>query len=685
MYEKLREKAYQILKTKYPNFDVNRLRAQVDKLDDLSRISPDDLPDLFHEIQVYQIQLEIQNEELRRVQEELETVKDRYVALYENAPVGYLTLDSSGRIKSVNRMAGAMFGFAPGYLRNKRLSEFVADSSVKHYSLFLNSILNGSDKSQIEIEFMSDASGNSFSALVEAVIEDNNSSDGIEISMTLTDITERVQAKQELQRINSELELRVKERTKELEENNAKLKDEIEERKQVEEQRNRQEERLQAVFQGAREMIWIKDSSLKIIDANPAFEALAHKERSKIIGKRESDVFTKAQAKHSGDVDRRVLNGNEIEFERTIRLDGEEITLLDTRIPLYGSDGTVEGICCVARDITEREQITKKIRKKQTQYRSRAMVETLSQAARIAQTEGIVLLLGESGSGKDYLARWLHDHSHRAPNAYFSINCAALAPELAESELFGHEAGSFTGAGKRKRGLLELSEGGTVLLNEIGELPLRLQSKLLTFLDTRSFVRVGGEKTISVDARLMAATHRDLWSEVEAGRFLEPLFHRLNVFKIEIPPLRRRKEDLPILIDEIFADLAEKMNVTELPVISPSVLLEFQSYHWPGNVRELKNKLERGLMLWDGGAFSLDVQPKGQGAPVWSEELPFPADWNLKDVTDEIKKIMCDQALRRTGGNKKEAAEILGISRDALYRYIKLYGIDTDLFEEEAS
>ncbi len=182
------------------------------------------------------------------------------------------------------------------------------------------------------------------------------------------------------------------------------------------------------------------------------------------------------------------------------------------------------------------------------------------------------MLLGESGSGKDYLARYIHNHSKRAGGPYFSVNCAAIAAQLAESELFGHEKGSFTGAQGRKRGLLELAEGGTLLLNEIGELSLPLQAKLLTFLDTKKFTRVGGEKEISVNARLIAATNRDLQKEVEAGRFRNDLFYRINVMTITVPPLRERREDLPILTREILSQLHAELRFAAPPSIDAAAI-----------------------------------------------------------------------------------------------------------------
>jgi DNA-binding NtrC family response regulator len=291
-----------------------------------------------------------------------------------------------------------------------------------------------------------------------------------------------------------------------------------------------------------------------------------------------------------------------------------------------------------------------------------------------------VLLLGESGTGKDYLARWIHDHSDRCHSPYFSLNCAALSRELAESELFGHESGAFTGARGRKRGMLELAEGGTLLLNEIGELPLSLQSKLLTFLDTRSFLRVGGEKAITVDARIMAASHRDLEAEVANRRFLEPLYHRLNVFSLRLPPLRERIEDLPILVESLMQELAKKMQLANIPALDQSLLNGLAAHNWPGNIREVKNALERALMLWDGGRFDIKLATNGAvDRDRWSLDFPFPSGWTLKEVLNEVTKQMCMQALQRSGGNKQESARMLGTSRDALYSYIRRFGIDVDL------
>jgi transcriptional regulator with PAS, ATPase and Fis domain len=276
------------------------------------------------------------------------------------------------------------------------------------------------------------------------------------------------------------------------------------------------------------------------------------------------------------------------------------------------------------------------------------------------------------------MARWIHRKSQRADGPFFSVNCAAISRELAESEFFGHERGAFTGAVTRKKGLLELAEGGTLLLNEIGELPLHLQSKLLTFLDTRSFTRVGGEKDIRVNARLIAATHRDLETEVREGRFLEALFYRLNVYPVVVPPLRERLEDIPIMVEEILLNLATEMRLTQVPSIDPEDIRKLGSYHWPGNVRELRNFLERQAMLSKGGKLDLVVTSTSATSHDWSHEIRFSDDQSLTTIVDDVTRSLCREALRRSRGSKKEAATLLGISRQSLYRYIKSYRLESE-------
>jgi DNA-binding NtrC family response regulator len=310
-----------------------------------------------------------------------------------------------------------------------------------------------------------------------------------------------------------------------------------------------------------------------------------------------------------------------------------------------------------------------------SRYPSEAMRATMHNALHAASTDSIVLLLGESGSGKDFFARFIHDNSKRADGPFFAVNCAAVSPELAESELFGHEPGSFTGARGRKRGLLELAEGGTLLLNEIGELTPPLQAKLLTFLDTWSFTRVGGENNISVNARLIAATNRDLKKEMAQGRFREDLFYRLNVLNIKIPPLRRRIEDLPTLVNEIMARLAAELQLPAVPTVDPATAGTLAAYNWPGNVRELRNVLERALMVSDGRKVRVDSLGLESNPEDWSFNVRFPKGKTIHDVTAEVKRSLVSEALRRAKGVRQDAARMLGVSRHALAHQIKSLGI----------
>jgi DNA-binding NtrC family response regulator len=265
----------------------------------------------------------------------------------------------------------------------------------------------------------------------------------------------------------------------------------------------------------------------------------------------------------------------------------------------------------------------------------------------------------------------------RAGGPFYSVNCATIPPDLAESELFGHEAGAFSGAIRRKRGLVELAEGGTLLLNEIGELPLRLQAKLLTFLDTYSITRVGGEKTITVSARIMAATNRNLDKEVATGRFRQDLFYRLNVFSIEVPPLRERSEDIPFLVRQILSQLAEEMRLPERPRIAPEDMDNLLRYSWQGNVRELRNVLERATILSKGSYLRFDV-PTGHRseAPSALWTIHFPPRPSLIGAVTDMRRKLVQEALRHSGGNKMVASRLLGISRYTLRRQMKVLGMN---------
>jgi two-component system response regulator HydG len=302
---------------------------------------------------------------------------------------------------------------------------------------------------------------------------------------------------------------------------------------------------------------------------------------------------------------------------------------------------------------------------------SPALKRILDQARRVAQHKDVTVLIGgETGTGKELLARALHYDSPRAQAPFVEINCAAIPANLLESELFGHEKGAFTGAVSAKPGLMEQAHGGTVFLDEIGNLPLELQPKLLRALEGREIRRVGGQTTRKVDVRVIGATHIDLASAVTRGDFREDLFYRLNVLALVLPPLRDRGEDLEVLAEAFTERLATQYGMP-VPVLGPEVREAIRAHHWPGNVRELRNAIERALVLSPPGTLELSELPSRRAAePPGSGLLPFPA--TIRQITQAATQAMLDLA----AGNKSEAARRLGISRPRLQRILDGQGDD---------
>ncbi len=303
--------------------------------------------------------------------------------------------------------------------------------------------------------------------------------------------------------------------------------------------------------------------------------------------------------------------------------------------------------------------------------RSPAFRKVLDMIELVAATEATVLITGESGVGKEVVARAIERKSLRAGGPFITINCAALAENLLEAELFGHEKGAFTGAERRRDGRLKAANGGTVFLDEIGETSPALQAKLLRAIQEGEIQPLGSDQTEKVDVRFIAATNRDLAAEVAAGRFREDLFWRLNVVGIHIPPLRERLEDLPLLADH-FSRIYALKNHKTIKGLSPGALNLISRHSWPGNIRELQNAIERGVILMRGDYLTEESLPKFSSAPpqalVSSQELPL----NL----DDMEKMAVEKALKHTAGNKSQAAQILGVTRKTLAAKLKKYGLD---------
>ncbi|RMD92061.1 MAG: sigma-54-dependent Fis family transcriptional regulator [Calditrichaeota bacterium] len=322
---------------------------------------------------------------------------------------------------------------------------------------------------------------------------------------------------------------------------------------------------------------------------------------------------------------------------------------------------------------------------------SPAIQEVCKMIGRVAASDANVLLVGESGTGKELVARAIYQHSHRANKPFLAVNCAAIPETLLESELFGYEKGAFTGATKRKIGKFQQADGGTIFLDEIGDMSLSTQAKLLRVLQEGTFERLGGDETIKVDVRIIAATNQNLEKLIEEKKFREDLYYRIRVITINLPPLRMRKEDLPELIDYFLAKHCALLNHEPVTLAEETMAL-LQEYDWPGNVRELENVLKRAILLSKGNVITPDIikddlRPVGGDVRAQSShpDQIIPEDLEryhghlYETVMNRVEKELISVALQRVGGNQVQAARLLGISRVMLHDRIEKYNIKTEV------
>jgi formate hydrogenlyase transcriptional activator len=366
--------------------------------------------------------------------------------------------------------------------------------------------------------------------------------------------------------------------------------------------------------------------------------------------------------------------------------------------PLRDEGGEIVRWYATWTDIEEHKQAEERVRNENLAFReeidcslkfeeivgcSESLRNVLSRVARVAPMDSTVLILGETGTGKELIARAIHKRSRRAAGAFIRVNCAAIPSSLIASELFGHEKGAFTGATQRRLGRFEMADGGTIFLDEIGELPMETQMALLRVLQEREFERVGGCQSISVDVRVLAATNRDLLAEVAAGKFREDLYYRLYVFPIQIPPLKERVDDIPSLV-EYFVDHYAKKTGKEIRKIERKTLELFQVYKWPGNIRELQNLVERGVILCDGDTFSVEESWLIHGSPSGWRPQSMNATRRLR-VDHDQQRALIEKALAESKGRiagPSGAANKLGIPRQTLESKIASLGINKHRFKQ---
>jgi formate hydrogenlyase transcriptional activator len=521
-----------------------------------------------HELELYQVELEMQNDELRLAQAESLVSINKYAELYDLAPGGYFTFDTRGLIREVNLSGAQLLGLERRQLANKPFASFIADAEGKETFLrHIASVLQSQSVQRCEIR-LSGKDGAVIHGQLQSVVVDTIGSHDGSILSSLVDGTAGKVLGDELQRSHDNLEHLVQERTRE-------LLQEIEERK-------RAEESLRGAYA---EIKQLKD-----------------------------------------------------------RLQAENVYLQHE----------------VARQFNFGEIIGN----------SQALSQVFLRVEQVAPMNATVLLLGETGTGKGVVARAIHSTSSRKDRPLITVNCTTLPATLVESELFGREKGAFTGAHDRQVGRFELANGGTIFLDEIGEMPAELQCKLLRVIQDGEFERLGSSRTQKTDVRIIAATNRDLQKEIREGRFREDLYYRLNVFPITMPPLRERRDDIPLLVHHFVEKFNKKIG-KNLETVAKETLGALQNYHWPGNVRELESVIERAVITSQGSVLQVLDRFDSFSGVVKPQLGEVKALGDLEQ--DHILKVLLQTGWRIEGG--QGAAVLLGLNASTLRARMRKYGI----------
>jgi PAS domain S-box-containing protein len=452
----------------------------------------------------------------------------------------------------------------------------------------------------------------------------------------------------------------------------------LDEKKHLEAENERYRRNLEAIFGSMQDAVITVDHKMQVIEANKASNNICGISPQKIVGKDFNEIQTQCH-KPCLDVLKETLETKkairEFRVECSHQNKPRQVVLL-TSSPLTYREKKFIGAVLVVRDITRLTDLERELKERYQFHniigKSRKMQEIFRLFEDLADTDTTVLITGESGTGKELVARALHYESIRAAKPLVTVNCSALAENLLESELFGHVKGAFTGAVKDKVGRFQMADGGTIFLDEIGETSSLIQLKLLRVLQEKVFELVGDSKPIAVDMRVIAATNRDLKEKIKSGEFREDLYYRLKVVEIMLPPLRERREDIPLLVDH-FLSLFDRKFEKNIDGISSEVLSTFMQYLWPGNIRELEHAIEHAFVLCRDRTINVDHLPPE--IKKYSKIQPHVSE---KTSGYELQEIL--QALKKTHWNKAKAARMLGISRPTLYQKIKEYNL-TELFE----
>ncbi len=431
----------------------------------------------------------------------------------------------------------------------------------------------------------------------------------------------------------------------------------------------------ESILESISDGVFTVDQNWHITSFNRAAEQITGVARDQAIGRRCSEVFRAGTCESACALKRTIQTGSPVINHTTyiIRHDGRRVPISLSTALLRGCDGQVLGGAETFRDLSVVETLRREIRGRSELAdivtKSEAMHRVLDMLPRIAGSQSTILVRGETGTGKELVARAIHALGPRRVGPFVAINCGAIPDALLESELFGYKAGAFTGATRDKPGRLALAQGGTLLLDEIGELSQTLQVKLLRVLEERCYEPLGALRTEQADIRIIAATHRDLAAMVERGEFRRDLYYRICVMEVELLPLRRRREDIPALVEHFVArfNALENKNVTG---VQADALARLMVHEFPGNVRELQNIIEHAFVLIEHGAIGVEHLPSNLKRAL----PPSPAP-QIKQALEEVESRAIEEALRSCSGNRLAAARKLGIHKSTLFRRIKQLGL----------
>ncbi|MDR4504250.1 MAG: sigma 54-interacting transcriptional regulator [Candidatus Scalindua sp.] len=629
-FSELRQIAERKLKSK-TNLKGDLLNA------DVLKMSNEDACRLAYELQVHQIELEMQNEELRKAQGDLESSRDKYTFLYDHAPAGYFTINEKGLIQEANLTGAVMLGTEQRQLIAQPFSKFIARADQDKYYLLRNHLFKNTKNMVCDL-VMIRRDSTQFHARIDCTVKYDEMRCSRQCMAMVTDITRQKQAEDKIKAAF-------------LESLNHK-------------------QNLDAIFKSMRDGIILLDSEQRIAEFNDSARRICGLPDIKKARGRRFETLIKSCGGECLQAVTETLK-TKLPAHRD-RFECSRCLVSITTNPILDTRGQFAGCTLVVKDETrlailednllERQRLQNIVGKSGGMHKIFSLIEALS------GTSTTVLITGENGTGKGLVAEALHYYEKGGQNKPFVVvSCSSLSENVLESELFGHVKGSFTGAVSDRVGRFQKADGGTIFLDEIGDISHTMQLRLLRILEEKIFERVGDSVPIKVDVRIIAATNQDLRRKVTQGKFREDLYHRLKVVEITMPPLRDRSEDIPLLIEYFIKKLNIRLH-KNIESVSATVLKRFMDYRWPGNIRQLYNTMEYAFVTCTKSCITIENLPSDFDN-VRNRDRQAKETANLKDRNQIVK------ALEKSGWNKAKAARMLGVHRVTIYKLMKKHSI----------